>query len=353
MPQILYDFVKKFQKYRLHILGWSLFISYELAVLVTVINQTSTFWAYLFFYSLNISLFYLHSDYVFPKAVKNEKGVLLAVPLLVFAELFLYVVMTFGANLFLNNVMNVNNDENVAYDAGFFLRLAWRGFYFILYSTAYFYIKRYIAKQKAEINHIAEVEALKNQLLRAEIDFLRAQINPHLLFNTLSFIKYSAKHSPDEAEKAMVLLKDILSFATQSGSNEKVSIADEIKQVENLIQLNQLRFGNNLHIEFIKDVQVGNRSVMPIVLLTLVENVFKHGNLHDIKKPAKIFVESDGNWVIYRTVNLIGNPSLIESTNTGLKNIASRLEKSLPNKHSFDFGIENNIFTVEVRMQLD
>lgn len=353
MPKILYDFAKKLEEHRLHILGWSLFIFYELAVVVTLMGRSSSFWAYLFFYSSNIALFYLHAHYIYPQAVKKGRAIFLRVPLFVLAELSLYVVVTFGANLFLNNVINVNNDDSVVYDAGFFLRLAWRGFYFVLYSTAYFYIKRYIAKQKAEINHIAEVEALKNQLLRAEIDFLRAQINPHLLFNTLSFIKYSAKHSPDEAEKAMVLLKDILSFATQSGSNEKVSIADEIKQVENLIQLNQLRFGNNLHIEFIKDVQVGNRSVMPIVLLTLVENVFKHGNLHDIKKPAKIFVESDGNWVIYRTVNLIGNPSLIESTNTGLKNIASRLEKSLPNKHSFDFGIENNIFTVEVRMQLD
>jgi len=353
MPQILYEIIKKVKKYRIHILCWFLFIFYELAVVITLIDDTSSFLAYLIFYSLNISLFYFHSDFVFPKAVKKSESIYWRLPLLVIAELSFFVTLTFGANVFLNDVLHVNQNEDVTYDALFLMNLAWRGFYFILYSTAYFYIKRYIAKQKAEINHIAEVEALKNQLLRSEIDFLRAQINPHLLFNTLSFIKYSAKHSPDEAEKAMVLLKDILSFATQSGNSEKVSIENEVKQVENLIQLNQLRFGHNLYVDFVKNIEVGNRSIMPIVLLTLVENVFKHGNLHDKKKPAEIYVESAGNWVVYKTKNLIGNPSLVESTNTGLKNIASRLEKSLPQKHSFDFGVENNIFTVEVRMQLD
>src|SRR5690606_23048512 len=180
-----------------------------------------------------------------------------------------------------------------------------------------------------------------------------AQINPHLLFNTLSFIKYSAKHSPEEAEEAMVLLKDILDFATQGGNDGKVNIENEVKQVENLIRLNQLRFGNNLHIDFTKNIQMTNHSVMPIVLLTIVENVFKHGNLHDKNFPAQIYVESTVDHVIYRTNNLIGNGSLIASTKTGLDNISARLKKSLPTKHSFNYNAKNNIFMVEVKMLID
>jgi len=191
---------------------------------------------------------------------------------------------------------------------------------------------------------------VSSQLLRAEVDFLRAQINPHLLFNTLSFIKYSAKHSPQEADEAVMLLSDILNFATQGGGKEVVVLGDEIIQVENIIRLNQLRFGNRLNVQFTKVIQNYNTSIMPIILLTLVENVFKHGQLHDVNNPAEIYVEQSPKKVVYRTSNLIGNEQAISSNNTGLQNVQLRLDKSFPTTHKFNHSLKANWFIVELEI---
>src|SRR5690606_5406294 len=128
---------------------------------------------------------------------------------------------------------------------------------YFLYSTGYYFLTKYMREQeaarKAEIKHLDQIIAnkeLETNLLRIEQDYLRAQINPHLLYNTLSFVNYAARHNPDDAEEAVALLADIMRYALEPSKDSLglINLGDEINQAANLIALNQLRFSNKLKL---------------------------------------------------------------------------------------------------------
>jgi len=306
---------------------------------------------------LNISLFYIHALWVLPRVLESGKFKLWKISFLLF-EIVIYIMLVLLISLFLIKVLNVNKDPKSIFTKVSFANTLFRCIYLILYGTGYYFLLNFIRNKKAEMARKVRLEQLNNklleansQLLQAEVDYLRAQINPHLLFNTLSFIKHSAKHSPEDADEAIMLLSGILSFATQGGGKETVILKDEIIQVENIIRLNQLRFGDRLNVRFTQNIQNYNTPIMPIVLLTLVENVFKHGELHDVNNPAEIYVEESFGKVVYRTRNLVANDQLIPSNNTGLQNIRVRLEKSFPGRYTFNHGLDGKQFKVEIEIR--
>jgi len=225
----------------------------------------------------------------------------------------------------------------------------YRGAQFILYGTGYYFLVNYIRKREKSLIQDVENEKLKNDVLRAEQDFLRAQINPHLLFNTLSFIKYAAKKKPEEADEAVIRLSGIMSFALENNS-ETILVATELEQVENIIGLNQLRYNHTLNINYIKNLKNNQATIIPIVLLTLIENIFKHGNLLDEVHPAQIYIESDESHLLVQTSNLPNRNSHIKSTNKGLANIRSRMDQYYAENYHFSHEMSDNLFKVELRI---
>ncbi|WP_185960525.1 sensor histidine kinase [Pedobacter westerhofensis] len=222
---------------------------------------------------------------------------------------------------------------------------------FILYGTGYYFLYSYYERKEKAFTQAIENEKLKNELLRAEQDFLRAQINPHLLFNTLSFIKYAAKKNPEEADQAVMRLSGIMSFALDSNT-QTIKLTKELEQVENIIELNQLRFNHKLNISYTKQLHDSQVSIIPIVLLTLVENIFKHGNLSDEKYPAKIFVQTTSEHIILQTSNLQNRNSTAVSHNKGLLNIRSRLDQAYKNRYEFHHETVDNLFKVYIKIKI-
>lgn len=225
----------------------------------------------------------------------------------------------------------------------------YRGIYFALYGTGYYFLINYLRKQEKTLTQAVENERLQNELLRAEQDFLRAQINPHLLFNTLSFIKYAAKTNPDEANEAIMRLSGIMGFALDNNT-ETILLTKELEQVENIIGLNQLRFNHTLNIDYVKKLENTQATIIPIILLTLVENIFKHGNLMEKKYPAKIHVTATDDYILLQTSNLPNQNSHTVSNHTGLANITSRLNQVYKNTYEFKHGMEGNLFKVDIKI---
>lgn len=341
----------KFSKQvRIHVLCWLIFILYEVLVVSIISERFGDFWTYLLAYLTHISLFYFHAYVTVPKSLENKKTSVWKVPLLWGLELGCYVLIYSVLNLGVKSLLQSQIINVLAINFQYFAGVLYRGIYFMLLSTGYYYLISFIQNKKQEVKREVQVEQLKSELLQAEIDYLRAQINPHLLFNTLNFIKYSSKYSPEDARKAITYLSNILDFATQGANKDKVKLIDEVEQVNNLISLHQLRFDNRLNIRFHQRIQDGDVSVIPIVLLTLVENVFKHGNLEVAEFPADIYVESNSSSIIYRTSNLLKEDDFLRSNKTGLKNIQLRLEKLFPDKFSFNYGVEGRLFKLELRI---
>lgn len=193
-----------------------------------------------------------------------------------------------------------------------------------------------------------EIERLNLELTKAQIDFLRSQINPHLLFNTLNFVKYAAKNQPDQADEAIIRLSEIMTFAMEksSGKDGFVELEQELKQIENIIRLNQLRFGNRLYVNYRTELERKHILILPIVLLTLVENLFKHGDLTNKEHPGEIMVKSHINGLEFSTCNLPKRGGLYahRAESTGLENVISRLELTYGDRHIFTYGQQGEYY---------
>jgi len=355
MPILLYktwltdSLLDIFRKYRAHIIWWLVFISYEISMLSMSIALLPWL-TYFLFYIMNIGLFYFHSLIVLGRAYSSRYFDLLYIPFLIIIELSVYFILTYLLTLVFKK-LGYESYQNSFLQRRYILGTLWRGISFIIYGTGYYFLFSYYERKEKIFKQTIENEKLKNQLLRAEQDFLRAQINPHLLFNTLSFIKYAAKKNPEEADQAVMRLSGIMSFALDSNT-QTIKLTKELEQVENIIELNQLRFNHKLNISYTKQLHDSQVSIIPIVLLTLVENIFKHGNLSDEKYPAKISVQTTSEHIILHTSNLQNRNSTAVSHNKGLLNIRSRLDQAYKNRYEFHHETVDNLFKVYIKIKI-
>lgn len=349
MQRILYNLPLKGQKtLKTHIICWTIFITYEVLI-SSIVNQFfKPFIFYLAFYSLNISLFYFHSLILLGKGVRNNLNDIWRISVFVIIELIIYYGLS-SIIIFLLIELGYEKLQNPYFTGPVLTSTLWRGTYFMLYATGYYYLFSFNLKKENHLLQKIENEKLKNDLLRAEQDFLRAQINPHLLFNTLSFIKYAAKKNPLQADEAVMRLSSIMGFALDTNT-PTIRLVKELIQVENIIALNQLRFNNSLHIDYETRIHHPNIMIIPIIVLTLVENIFKHGNLLDENYPAKIKIRTKEDQIEIMTSNLPNKQSKVKSHHTGLNNIASRLRQSYPGHHHFEYGMHDRSFEVTMKI---
>jgi sensor histidine kinase YesM len=122
-----------------------------------------------------------------------------------------------------------------------------------------------------------DYQRLLLEKVETELKFLKAQLNPHFLFNTLNNLYYLTLEKSDKAPKAVLQLSEILDYVMHSGKVTWVSLRTELKQMENYIGLESLRYQDRLRVEISVTGPVEDRVIGPMILISLVENAFKHG----------------------------------------------------------------------------
>jgi two-component system LytT family sensor kinase len=305
---------------------------------------------YLFFYSVNISLFYVHALVVLNFGLGKGIKSIWKLPCFLTLELVIYLSINIGGTTLLDGQTAFKDLVTVK----FIVAALWRAVYFMLHSSGYYFLTRYLIRETFIFEEAIKTEQLKNQLLTTQNDFLRAQINPHLLFNTLNFIRYASKKRPQAVDEAIMALSEIMNFSLDRSHSENVPLKNELNQIENLIRLNELRYDGDLRLNFSVDADNDQIKIIPIVLITLVENIFKHGNLLNDNHPAILKIGVKEGLLTYLSSNLVGSGHITteQESGTGLRNIKSRLNAYYPEKHEFSYGLNKNVFDVNLKIQL-
>jgi sensor histidine kinase YesM len=197
------------------------------------------------------------------------------------------------------------------------------------------------------------LEAQKMQLevekSQANLNFLKAQINPHFLHNTLNFLYAKSLPYSNELSEGILTLSDIMRYALGPAAKDgKVLLKDEIEHVRNVIKINQLRFSNNLNVCFEVHGVVNGATVIPFLLITLVENAFKHGDLKSPENPITIRLNvANGQLQFYCRNKKKTGPKEI-STGIGLDNIKKQLDLAYGRNYSFNVKDEAEFYTTEL-----
>jgi sensor histidine kinase YesM len=195
---------------------------------------------------------------------------------------------------------------------------------------------------------------LVNQTQTSELALLRSQVNPHFLFNTLNNI-YSlvCKKSP-EAPEAIMKLSSIMRYMLYDSNTDKVLLEKEIEYLESFIELQKLRITQSDFVELRIEGGVGNKTIVPMLLIPFVENAFKHGSktvpspgirIHLAVEPHKLFFEITNNMKKNFTGSMNGQSGI------GLQNIRRRLEILYPGKYTLETTQDNDLYKVELSIQ--
>ena len=245
--------------------------------------------------------------------------------------------------------------------SSFLMTAAFNFIEFALYALGYWYFLHSIKNEKKmSLLSAKSLEsekanlALENQKIVLEYNLLKAQINPHFLYNTIGFFHSKAMMFSKETAKGLELLSSIMRYSLQPGTTDsKVPLRDEVTHLYNYIELHQIRYENQLNIDFKTSGHFEGMRIPPHVLITLVENAFKHGIFNANEPPLSIHLSVTDSTLYFSVVNKVNeskNGVRKESSGIGLNNIRSRLEKEYGSKSRLTYKKENGMFSVELNI---
>ncbi|WP_299113867.1 sensor histidine kinase [uncultured Winogradskyella sp.] len=221
---------------------------------------------------------------------------------------------------------------------------------FIIISSMFYFVHNWYLKREKE-------DELKLEKLRAELNFLRSQINPHFLFNTLNNIYSYAQTGNEKTAPMLEKLSGILRFMVYDCNNATVELNKEIEAIENLLEIHRMKNSTQNNIIFNYQSNKGFHLVAPLILINLVENACKHSDTVSnrsgfIKIVASVLKDNKLVFSISNSIKKKSNSTTLKYGGMGLENITKRLELLYENDYFMEEDIKNNVYHLQLEIPL-
>lgn len=215
------------------------------------------------------------------------------------------------------------------------------GLYALYYFVGYWYQERHRVQ-----------ELLQRQTL-AELELLKAQVQPHFVFNTLNNIYGTALRTSPETAALIAHLSGFLDYSLYDASRERVSLRAELDYIHHYVELQKNRYGKRLEADIQVAGDVDGVVLAPLLLLPLVENCFKHGVANSVQQSwVRIVVQQEGDQVTFRIENS-RDEGKVKPGGIGLANVRKRLELIYPGRHAMKIMEDVNAYLVVLTIQND
>ncbi len=203
-----------------------------------------------------------------------------------------------------------------------------------------------------------ESQKLQRDKLEAELKFLKAQINPHFLFNTLNNLYSLTLKQSKRASQVVLKLSNMLNYMLYDGSQSTVALEKELEAVETYISLEKLRYGHRLDLHFEIEGSTANKQIPPMLILPFVENSFKHGAGQQLNDAwINIHIKVEGSGFQLRVQNSLESGPESQKTDErngiGLSNVRRRLDLLYGEKYSLDINREQNYYEIMLSLDLE
>jgi two-component system, LytTR family, sensor kinase len=323
-----------------HFIIWVILMLYEGVFVYKVAREHIVPFAYMIpSYILFATYVYVHALVLLPKFLERRKygSYLLSLLLLTFVLIYIKYIVRF----YLMPILGVND-----FGGAFLLRMSLKWFvaaqitymgHYFLYGIGYWYALRAVRLEKHK-------RRLEREVLKAQADYLRFQINPHFLYNVLNFFYGQIQPISKPLADGILQLSEMMRYAiSNEDGDQKVDLDKEISHLRNFIEVQQLRFNNTCQIDFKVEGNIFAKRILPLVLITYIENVFKHGELFEANNPAVIHIKIvQSEMTLYvRNKKRIGIKD--PSSGIGTANIINRLKLFYKDRYKYDV-FEDDIF---------
>lgn len=348
----------KFYFLRSHLIFWIIFGCYELAVAYSYFGHFSPLVDYLTYYFINIALVYIHAAMVKRQITANRQPYLRIV-LYSIAEILAYLLLKYLITLLFLHI-HYYQIKDISAPVAFIRDGSWRAIYFIGLGSAYALgkisiesAKRISELDKQRLQSQLNEQVLEKNLLSSENAFLKAQINQHFLFNMLSFIHSNVLKYSETIGDLIISLSDLMRYAfTEPDADGKVRLSGEVEHIENYLSLNQHRFNHRLNFDFRATGDIDNMRVISLLLVTIIENVFKYGDLQNPAYPAKIYINADGNKLHLHVDNSKLTRPHGHSSGIGMDNVQKRLELMYPGNYRLNISQDTQTYQLDLNINI-
>jgi sensor histidine kinase YesM len=319
-------FTERFKKdWIYHVLIWLLLVIPQ-GLGSTYILKTSTslyIWNMLVKDGIVLLIIYVNFFYLIPRFYKKKKWFAYYGCLLVLLAVFMVQVYYWGGYM----------AERLGYKDEFFLELSFYIFDFarnIVISFLLYGLREKFYQEK-------KMDQVQLEKLTTEVNYLKAQINPHFLFNTLNNLYGMALQKSDKTPEIILRLSKMMDYMLYDTDDARVYLAKDIENLENYISLENIRQGNNAVINYSKEGDAGEQKIVPLLFLPLVENGFKHG-VNELIKEAFLNIHltitaSSATLMVKNNYKLSHRETTVQRTGIGLVNLQRRLDLFYPGKY--------------------
>ncbi|APG66505.1 histidine kinase [Tenacibaculum todarodis] len=329
-------------------IGIYFFYNYFLGYGSNNVKYVNRFSLFLMPITIFISYFFLY--YLVPTyLVKKKQKLFILYSIYTFIVSFFFIVLSIFFGLVFSDFLK--SEDITPITKGFLFIIL--GVYFVIFIVITFGM--FIHNYKQSIKN----EDLKNKFLQTqlqlkeqELKFLKMQIHPHFLFNSLNTIYGFALKKADKAPEMILKLSNLLDYILYQVEKPAVLLQDEIDHLKDYVSLEKMRFHDTLNVSISEEGNTENVQIAPMLLIPFVENSFKHGTIIDGKLKVVISIKIENELLFFK----ISNSTLEETSNEtgiGLDNIKKRLEMLYPNGHQLKIEQENQLFIVALKVKIN
>jgi len=201
----------------------------------------------------------------------------------------------------------------------------------------------------------ARAKALENEKLTAELRYLKAQLNPHFLFNTLNNLYYLAYSRSERTPEVVATLAQMMRYMLDEANRPAVELNREIEYLTSYIQLEKLRLNSPIPITLTVAGQPAGRVVTPLIFMAFLENAFKHGvSTTSTQAWVRVHFDLTGSDCCYTVTNskLPMPTARVSPAGTGLPNVRRRLALSYPGRHELQIEDRPHEYRIHLRLTL-
>lgn len=297
--------------------------------------------------TLGMLLAYFHVYILLPKFLFRKKTIRYIFFFLISLIVF-YVMRTELILRFINeNVWPESQAPQEAYAFNHILVVFFIGIYDVALASTIKLIADWGYDRK-KIKNLQEIQS------KTELQFLKAQIQPHFFFNTLNNLYALTLEKSKLAPGVVLKLSEIMEYILYDAKQPSIRLLNEINYIQNYIDLEKLRFGNKLNIQINIEGDIESQSTPPLLFLPFIENCFKHGTLENNKLNVLIEFEVTNsnvlNFSVTNNYNLLTKKQ--KKHGIGNENILRRLELLYNNNFNLNTRTEEQNYIVELSIQL-
>lgn len=293
---------------------------------------------------INISLFYINFLLLIPKYLNRKKYLIYNISLLVL--ILGYGFVKYGVALSFKQFVLVRGSMHEAVGfASYYMSAFFTSLIFVFLSTVLKFTLDWFLNERIQRD-------LENQRLSAELAFLKSQINPHFLFNSLNSIYSLAYQRSETTPEAILKLSEIMRYMLYECNDNKVDLGKELQYLQNYIDLQKIRYGNKAFVDFEVNGLISHQRIVPLLLISFIENAFKHGVANDPETPIRIIMDVEQNHLSFRMENKKHQFNKDPAGGIGLNNVKRRLDLLYPDKYQMKIDDGDDTYTIELSLDL-